>query len=162
MSIYLDTGLCVPESHSTLCIQQEQLKAGIRDVQMFPLGTTELPLPQGLRRFENSRGVFHFQADKISAETIAELSSAGRENEFLNLGPYSKPVIAQRVRAGERLLSVTEYSSHGVEVRSAAGTDSTINEQREYFDITKQPGNSVVVGCFDVILERLNSIRGQE
>ncbi len=141
---YSDTGRCLPENRRTLELQQEQLKAGKRDVQMFPLGTRELPLPDRLSRFQNDRGVFHFHADKISADEIAHLSAQSRENVFLKLGPYSKPEIMDRFRDGERLFYVTEYTPDGVEFRSAAGTESTIDEQFDYFELSKEPGNTVV------------------
>jgi len=141
-----DTGLCVPESAATLAIQQAQLVAGTRDVQMFPTGTAELPVPSGIDRHQNVRGIFHFRPDAISAEAIEALSSDGRENEFLNLGPISKSEVAKRILSGESLLCVTEYAPGGVEVRSAAGTDKTMNEQRAYFERTKEPGNAIAIG----------------
>lgn len=142
---YSDTGLCVPETVATLALQQSQLVNGKRDVQMFPLGTSELPLPHNLARHRNARGVFHFRADKISVNTIDTLSSQGRENEFLNLGPIGKPEVAERALAGETLLCVTEYTPAGIELRCAAGTDKTVDAQREYFELTKEPDNSIVV-----------------
>ena len=111
---------------------------------MFPVGTRELPLPDRLSRFENDRGVFHFHADRISADEIAHLSAQGRENVFLNLGPYSKPEIMDRYRNGERLFYVTEYTPDRVEFRSAVGTESTVDEQFDYFELSKEPGNTVV------------------
>jgi len=141
---FTETERCLPESRRTLELQQEQLKAGRRDVQMFPSGTPELPLPAGWSRFENDRGVFHFHADRISADEIARLSAQGRENVFLKLGPYSKPEIMDRYRNGERLYYVTEYTPDGVEFRSAVGTESTIDEQFDYFELSKEPGNTVV------------------
>lgn len=142
---YTDTGLCVPETAATLAVQQGQLVAGKRDVQMFPIGTPELPAPCGIARHQNARGVFHFRPDAIGVETIEALSADGRENEFLMLGPISKPEVAKRVLAGESLLCVTERTPEGVEVRSAAGTDATMDEQREYFERTKEPGNAIVI-----------------
>jgi hypothetical protein len=142
---YTDTGLCVPETAATLAYQQAQLVAGKRHVQMFPFGTAELPLPQGMGRFQNSRGIFHY-SDAIHAGTIDALSGEGRENEFLNLGPINKSEVAKRILAGESLICVTEYTPDGTEVRSAAGTDKTIDEQREYFERTKEPGNAITVG----------------
>lgn len=153
---YMDTGLCVPESAATLAFQQTQLVAGKRHVQMFPMGTVELPAPSGFARHQNARGVFHFRSDAITAEAIEVLSSEGRENEFLNLGPISKPDVAKRLVAGENLICVTEYSPDGVEVRSAAGTDKTAAEQRDYFERTKEPGNTIVIsGLPNVISARL-------
>ena len=139
-----DTGRTIPESKRTLELQQEQLKLGRRDVQMFPAGTLELPLPDRLSRFENDRGVFHFHADRISADEIARLSAQGRENIFLMLGPYSKPEIVERLQKGERPFYVTEYAPDGVEFRRALGTESTIDEQFDYFERSKESGNTVV------------------
>lgn len=143
---YSDTGLCVPETAATLALQQSQLVAGKRDVQMFPIGTVELPIPDRMERCENARGVFHFRPDAMHADTIAALSGEGRENEFLMLGPIGKSEVAKRILAGENLLCVTEYMPDGVEVRSAAGTDKTINEQCDYFERTKEPGNAIIIG----------------
>lgn len=143
----LDTGKCAPESLMTLLLQQADLITGGRDVQMFPTGTKELFLPDGLGRFENERGVFHFRPDRVSAETIAELSNKGRENEFLKLGPYSKVEIDQRFKNGERLVFITEYTPAGTEVRCAGGTDKTLAEQLVYFESTKEQGNTIKVGA---------------
>jgi hypothetical protein len=149
---YADTGQCVPETIATLAVQQRQLVAGKRDVQMFPIGTPELPLPSGFARYQGERGVFHFRSDAIHAGTIAALSGEGRENEFLMLGPFGKPEIAKRLLAGESLICVTEYTPEGVEIRSAAGTDKTINEQRDYFERTKEPGSTIAIGEMPIVL----------
>lgn len=139
-----DTGKCVPESKETLLIQQRQLMFGKRDVQMFPIGTKELKLPKGFKRFENSRGVFHFNGDKITKEEINSLSQRGMENLFLNLGPFDKQEILNRLNAGEALVFLTEYTKDGVEVRSVAGTNMTVQHQYEYFERTKEPDNIIV------------------
>jgi hypothetical protein len=148
----LDTGKCVPESMETLLLQQKQLVEGRRPAQMFPKGTPELPLPKGFARFENFRGVFHYDVRKIYAVEIDKLSMAGRENTFLMLGPYSKPEIDMMVANGDRYACVTEMTPEGIELRSAMGTDKTINEQRMYFERTKEPGNIVAV---DALPERV-------
>jgi len=141
-----DTGFCVPESLATLLIQQLQLEFGNRNVQMFPNGTAELPLPVGIERHQNERGVFHYKAEQITPALIDELSSQGRENEYLGLGPYSKIEVGKRLKDGEHLMCVTEYTPAGVEVRSAGGTETTVEEQFDYFQRTKEPGNIIVVG----------------
>jgi hypothetical protein len=156
---FMDTGLCVPETAATLAVQQVQLVAGKRDVQMFPIGTAELPALSGFTRHQSARGIFHFRSDAISAEAIEALSAEGRENEFLNLGPIGKREVAERLVNGESLLCVTEYTPDGIEVRSAAGTDKTINEQREYFERTKEPDNAIVISdLLHVISARLAEI----
>lgn len=142
----MDTGKNVPENLLTLLHQQQDLVDGTRVVQMFPEGTEELPLPIGLKRYENDRGVFHYWPTLITADQIEELSSVGRENVFLKLGPYSKADIAKRLEKDEKLLFITEYTPMGVEVRCAAGTDKTFVEQAAYFEATKCAGNTVVVG----------------
>lgn len=144
--MFMDTGLCIPESVMTLELQQRQLLAGKRIAQMFPIGTCELPLQPGLSRYLGKRGIFHFRPDCIDAAAIDALSSQGRENEFLNLGPISKPEIADRMAKGETLVCITEKID-GVELRSAAGTDKTMDSQRDYFERTKEPGSVIVIGA---------------
>lgn len=146
----IDTGLCTPESDATLRVQQRQLTDGRRDVQMFPSGTSELPLPDGFARHHNARGVFHFHPGRISAAALEQLSANGRENEFLNLGRFSKADVAHRILDGEQLTCITEYTPHGIEIRSAAGTDGTIELQRAYFEATQEPGSRIVIGAFPV------------
>jgi hypothetical protein len=150
---YTDTGLCVPETAATLAAQRAQLVVGKRHVQMFPVGTVELPALDGFGRHQNARGVFHFRPAAISAEAIEALSSEGRENEFLLLGPISKPEVARRILAGESLRCVTEYAPDRTEVRSAAGTDQTVDEQRAYFERTKEPGNMIVVSDMRPVID---------
>lgn len=153
---YTDTGQCVPETAATLAVQRAQLVAGKRDVQMFPVGTAEMPIPDGFQRHQNARGVFHFRPDAISAEAIEALSADGRENEFLMLGPFGKSEVAKRILAGESLLCVTERTPEGTEVRSAAGTSTMINTQRDYFERTKEPGNTIAIcGLQHVVHARL-------
>lgn len=142
----MDTGKCAPESPETLRIQQSQLVRGLRNVQMFPVGTIELELPFGFCRYDNARGVFHYNPEKIDAFKIMTLSSLGYENLFLNLGPYNKADIEKRCAAGEGLKFITEYTDDGVEVRCAAGVDSTLEVQYRYFEQTKEPENIIVVG----------------
>lgn len=142
---FVDTGLNIPESLKTLLAQQAQLKAGKRHVQMFPAGLMELPLPDGIERHQNQRGVFHFRPDVISPDAIDRLSATSRENEILNLGPYNKSDVAERMEQGEGLVAVAEVDPDGVEVRAAAGTLSTLPEQIRYFEATKEEANTVVV-----------------
>jgi hypothetical protein len=143
--IPLDTGICAPESLGTLLLQQLQLKSGRRNVQMFPNGTQELSLPVGFSRLKNARGVFHFHS--FLPEVIDDLSSQGRENEFLLLGPFSKYDIAVRAKDGEPLTCITEYIA-GIELRCAAGTSGTVDLQREYFEKTKEPDGILVIGDY--------------
>lgn len=142
----LDTGCNAPESRETLLAQQRQLILGFRPAQMFPKGTEELPLPEGMGRYENDRGVFHYRRERLSFIEIAHLSIDGKENEILLLGPYSKPEVIRRHLKGEPFVTITEYDSDGVELRSALGTTSTTDRQLEYFEATKEPGSELVVG----------------
>lgn len=155
-----DTGKCVPESFETLLLQQRQLIHGRRKVQMFPLGTLELPLPPNFGHFENVRGVFHYNANEISSDQIDDASSKGRENEFLNLGPFSKADIAKRAKKGERVTCIIEINLNGVEIRAAAATDKTIPRQRAYFEATKEPDTLILVGVLpDRVRSQLTKVK---
>jgi hypothetical protein len=141
--IALDTGMCAPESLETLMLQQKQLIRGKRSAQMFPVGTVELDMPSGCERYENDRGVYHFH--NIPVEMVMDLSSRGRENEILLLGPFSKYDIALRVRDGEKVTYVSEYIGH-VELRCAIGSDGTVLDQYRYFEKTREPSGIICVG----------------
>lgn len=141
----MDTGICAQESLETLLLQQRQLVEGVRSVQMFPTGTSELPCLGNFARYVNARGVFHFNPHKINILDIEKKSFDGRENEFLNLGPYSKRDIVLRALGGEKVVCITEYVND-VELRSAVGTDKTIEDQIEYFESTKDPNGVLVIG----------------
>jgi hypothetical protein len=142
-----DVGQNAPEDVATLLHQQNELMSGDRSVQMFPAGTYEIPMLVGTARYVNERGIFHYWPNKITEEVIELLSSQGKENLLLRLGPYSKVDIAKRLEKGEKLVFITEYSPGGVEIRSAAGTDQTCAEQLAYFEHTKGVGNNIVVGA---------------
>lgn len=157
MMMELDTGLCVPESLQTLLIQRRQLVRGDRNVQMFPIGTVELNVPQGFMRHVNFRGVFHYNPDEITPDTIDLASLNGRENEFLLLGPYSKNDIAKRVSKGEEVTCVMEITLDGVEIRTTAATNRTVKRQADYFEQTKEPDSLILVGVYpDRIRSYLN------
>jgi hypothetical protein len=124
---------------------------------MFPIGTSELPLPDGIDRFKNGRGVFHFRPEAITAHEIATLSDTGRENEILNLGPFSKTDVAERMERGELLLAIAEFDPEGVEVRAAAGTHRTVFEQQVYFETTKEDANTIaILDMADLLKRRLS------
>lgn len=153
---FVDTGLNVPESLKTLQVQQAQLLAGKRHVQMFPAGLNELPLPKGFARHQNQRGIFHFLRSAISPNEIDRLGFVGRENEILNLGPYNKSDIAAHMERGEKLVAIAEFDRDGVEVRAAAATASTLPEQARYFEATKDEGNKVeILDMADLLAKRL-------
>lgn len=141
----LDTGKNIAESWETLVLQQGLLKRGYRDVQMFPVGTPELKLPDGFGRVENERGVFHYNPERINPADILELSKIGHENEFLDLGPVSKPEVELHLRQGFFPIIITEYSFDGIEVRTVAGSTKTLKEQFNYVHSTRQPGSLIAV-----------------
>lgn len=154
-----DTGINITESLETLRIQQRQLIAGKRHAQMFPSGFRELPIPPAMERHQNGRGVFHFRPSEIDSATIDRLSAEGRENEMLLLGPFNKTDIAERMAAGEELLTLVELTADGTEVRAAAAVASTLPRQLPYFEETKEdPNNKVaVLDMASVLRKRLNS-----
>ncbi len=135
----------IPETDDTLRAQQNQLTNGHRRVQMFPSGTPELPVPHGMQRTENENGVFHYDPRRIDENEIHHLSARGRENEFLDLGPYSKDDILHRLRGGEIPIAVVERHPDGTEVRAAAGTHTTAHHQMAAMHRTKSPGNRVQI-----------------
>ncbi len=90
-----DTGMNIPESGATLKAQQEQLVTNNRAVQMFPKGTRELPLPRGMKRLVTPRGVFHYNPEKISPETIIAASAKGHEHSLPGLGSVPKAHVTQ-------------------------------------------------------------------
>lgn len=141
-----DTGLNRPESEATLLYQQRLLGEGKRAVQMFPKGTEELPLLPGFERTENERGVFHFNPEKITEKEILRLSAERKENLLLDLGPYNKADIVDRLKKGSKLVMVTEYTPEMVEARTAATTSCVLGELLGYFELTKgDKGNKVVI-----------------
>lgn len=151
---YNDTGLNIPETYDTLMAQQAQLLAGKRHVQMFPVGSPELPLLEGFERHQNQRGVFHYRPGAMSLDDLDRLSAAGRENEVLNLGPFNKSDIAERMERGERILAIAEFDAAGLEIRAAAGVPSTAPEQVAYFEATKEEGNRIEVLDMIALLAR--------
>jgi hypothetical protein len=146
-----DTGKNIPESVQTLCAQQEQLLAGRRLAQMFPLLTEELPLPNGFERVETRRGVFHFDPQFITRDEVIRLSAAHRENLLLGFGPYNKEDI---IRLGKPVLIVTERTRDGVEVKAAVGTQGTLPEQLAVFEKSKTPGNVIAIEDLLMVLAK--------
>lgn len=145
----LDTGRNVPEGEKTLRAQQEQLRAGRRPAQMFPLdaegkATNELPLPEGMARVANERGVFHYDPQQITADQLLSLSAKGRENEILGLGPISKPEVdAAAKKTGAPVFTVTERAPDGTEIKAAVATASTAEATARALEKAKTPGNTV-------------------
>lgn len=138
-----DTGMNMPERREDLVAQQAQLQRGERTTQMFPLGTEELPLPDGMQRVETPRGVFHFDPRRMTADEILSASKAGKENELLGLGPFDKAEIHRRAAAGEPVATVTERGPNGEELRSALATPSTAAETKAAMEAGKGEGSRV-------------------
>lgn len=138
-----DVPMTIPEGHDTLVAQQKQLVAGHRRAQMFPHGTPELNVPEGMRRVEAHSGAFHYDPKKISPDHIKHLASRGRENELLDLGPVSKAEVLARVERGEHPVAIVERQSDGTEVRAAGGTHLTAHHQAAAMHRTKSPGNTL-------------------
>lgn len=154
--LFDDRGLNVAEPIETLRAQQRQLIERLRPAQMFPLKSPELPLPYGCERVETDRGVFHFNPGLVSRTDVCRLSAAKRENELLALGPFSKADVLERVNAGEGILVVTERMPDGVEVRAAAGTETTAPIQVAFFERGKLLGSVIAIEALpDVLVRRL-------
>ncbi|EIQ00753.1 hypothetical protein OpiT1DRAFT_05309 [Opitutaceae bacterium TAV1] len=147
----LDTGKNIGESAKTLRAQQQQLIAGNRQAQMFPVDADgkpqgELDVPAGMARLETPRGVFHYNPRMISAAKVRAFSKNGRENEILGLGPVSKPEAEARAAAtGEPVVAVTERQPDGTEVKTAVGTAGTAADQVAALEASKTAGNRVQV-----------------
>lgn len=149
-----DTGANLPESDATLVAQQQQLLEGRRPAQMFPVGTKELPVPPGIGRVVTSRGVFHYNPDKITAAEIVAASAAGRENEVLGLGPMSKAdVMDASAASGQRPVAITERDPFGVEVKAALAAPATVGLQSRDILADKAPENSVGVEPVESMLQ---------
>jgi hypothetical protein len=140
-----DTGMNKPERPEDLRAQQQQLVDGNRAAQMFPLGTEELPLPDGMQRVETPRGVFHFDPRRMTADEILSASKNGRENEVLGLGPFGKDEVMKRAAAGEPVAVVTERGPNGEELRGALAVPSTVEETKAYIEGVKSPDSTVQV-----------------
>jgi hypothetical protein len=158
----LDTGKNIPESPQTLQLQQQQLVGGLRPAQMFPLGTPELPLPEGMRRLETPRGVFHYNPFVISAADVQKAAATGRENEILGLGPHSKADVETVARqTGESPMVLMERSPSGAEVKGSLTVPSLARDQGAAVVASKTPGNTVSVEPLGQVLsDRTNHASG--
>lgn len=133
----------VPESPRTLRLQQKQLIAGHRRVQLFPYGSRELPLPHGMSKVSVHGEVFHFNPKRISAAEIRRSAEHGDEHHLLDLGPFSKHEIMARLHGGEIPVAVVERHPDGTEVRAAAGTHVTAPHQAAHMARTMSPGHQL-------------------
>jgi hypothetical protein len=134
----------MPENKSSLEAQQKQLVEGNRHAQLFPGGKGELPLPKGMHRAKMDNGdVFHFNMKHTNIKKLKAASRAGRENEVLGLGPFSKHEVIARAMRGEHPVAVVERDGKGNEVRAAAGTHATASTQAAHMAAGRSRGNTV-------------------
>ena len=153
-----DTGRNLPERDETLREQQRALVEGRQRAQMFPVGTSELPLPRGLARVTTRRGVFHYDPRSVSAEEIERASAGGRENEVLGLGPASKADVAELAQRGEPVATLVEQTPAGVEVKGALVTPSTEAATRREMQARRAKGHEVKLRPVgDVLAERVKT-----
>lgn len=147
---------CIPERTATLVLQQAQLLTGRRVAQMFPLGTPELPLPEGLVRLVTTEGVFHYWPKY--EYLVLNAIEANQLNMILMLGPYNKEHVLRRIKRDEAPLCIVERIQ-GVELRCTITSRATIEAQMTYFDATKEPNSEVAVELPGyVLMERTMAI----
>jgi hypothetical protein len=141
-----DAGKTVPEAPATLQAQQDQLVNGQRRAMLFPKGgDAPLALPDGMKATTTKDGVFHFNPEHLKRADIYAASKAGRLNDILDLGQYSKADIVPRLAAGEAPVAVTERTPGGTEVKAAGGTTGTAPEQVASLEASKTPGNKISI-----------------
>lgn len=134
----------IPETIDTLRAQQRQLVIGDRRAQMFPGGGGELPLPDGFRRAKTPNGdVFHFDPKRIKLSEILKASKAGRENDILDLGPFTKQESVLRAQTGDPPVCIVERSPDGTELRASAATKSTAPAQIAVMDKAKSDDSTL-------------------
>lgn len=152
---------CVPERLETLQAQQQALIEGRRPCQMFPTGTPELPLPDGMERIKTERGVFHFNSDEMDAVSIVSASNAGEENLVLGLGPYSKAEIMRLAAEGEKAVCVVERAAGtGNEVLTALTVERFADEVKEVMEERAGDGNFVAFMAVEAVLQ--HRVEGQQ
>lgn len=141
-----DAGQTVPEAPETLAAQMEQMAAGRRRAVLFPKGGEKPPaVPEGMKRVVTRDGTFIYDPEQLKPKQIYDASKAGRLNEVLDLGEFSKADLVPKLQAGEQPLAVTERTPAGVEVKAAAGTESTAPSQLASLEAAKTPGNVIAV-----------------
>lgn len=153
-----DEGQTVPETASTLAAQRQQLIDGQRQAMLYPKGPGAKPAPPpGMKVVNTKDGVIHYNPAGLKPKDIYAASQAGRLNDILELGPYSKQDVAGRATQGEAPVAVTERQPDGTEVKAAAGTPSTAPDQVAALEASKTPGNTVQVEPPEQVLaDRMN------
>src|ERR1035437_4102809 len=144
----------MPETPHTLIAQQHQLLQGHRRAQLFPHGTSELPLPHGMARATTEAGAIHYNPHHINAETVHHLASGGRLNELLDIGPVTKDEAMRRIHEGEHPVAIVERNEAGHEVRAALGTHLTALDQMHAMHRTKSPGHTLTLEHPDHVVAR--------
>ena len=141
-----DQGQTVPEAAETLAAQRQQLIDGQRKAMLYPKGPGTKPTPpDGMKIVNTKDGVIHYNPALAKPKDIYDASKAGRLNDILGLGDFSKQDVAARVAQGEPMVAVTERQPDGTEVKAAAGTPSTAPAQAESLEASKTPGNQIRV-----------------
>lgn len=161
-----DAGQTVPEAPATLAAQMEQLAGGQRRAVLFPKGGEPVPpVPEGYKKVVTRDGAFIYDPAQLKPKTIYDASKAGRLNEILDLGDFSKADLIPKLQAGEQPLAVTERTPAGVEVKAAAGTESTAASQLAALETSKTPGNVVKVempGAVIAARERAAAVKARQ
>ena len=133
-------GQTVPETPATLEAQRQQLIKGERKALMYPKGTPPGPLPRGMAPLVVNGNTFHYDPQRITEAEIRQAAQAGRENEILGLGSFSKDDV--RAAPGPEMV-VAERQPDGTEVRAAAAKPGTAPIQQAAMEQGKTPGNIV-------------------
>lgn len=139
------TEISIPETHETLVRQQAQLILEKRMAQMFPLGTPELPLPEGMCCFHADHGVFHYNPKLVSRADLETAIVLRQENLILNLGLYSKAEVINHCAPGDPEQCIVERYPDGVELRCTVTCAFTLPEQMHYFESTKEPDTTITI-----------------
>jgi hypothetical protein len=150
-----DAGITTPESPLTLAYQRQALMDGVRPAMLYPANGHPAPEPpEGAHAVMTRDGVFHYNPNMTSAEHIHAASRAGRLNEVLGLGPYSKDDIAKRMMQGEKLMNIVVRDANDHEVVSVAGTPYTAHEQAQHLARHMPEGGSIGMEPVEHILQQ--------
>jgi hypothetical protein len=152
-----DHGKTVAESHRTLELQKQAFMQGKKAAILYPLNA-HVPhaLPKGAKSVTTGDGVFHYNPQMVSEPQIRAASQAGRINDILGMGPFSKNDVMQRVGMGEQPLNVVARDALGTEALAALGTANTAPHQIAAMQKqVPQGGHIGVEPVQDVIHERL-------
>lgn len=133
------TEVTTPEAADTIQAQQEKLVNGEVPAMLFPVGTQELAVPEGLARIERPEGVVHYDPREMNAQQAQRLPV----NEILGY-VQPKEEVLQRAARGEPATVVAETTPAGREVRAAAVSATQAPAQAQLFEQTATPGNRVV------------------